>query len=48
MSTVHPIPTHHRFQNLTGKTFGRLTVVSFAGKDRHKRVKWNCQCQCEY
>lgn len=31
--------------DLTGQTFGRLTITSFAGKRKTKRV-WNAECQC--
>lgn len=33
------------FQDLTGQTFGYLTVESYAGK-RGKRTAWNCRCVC--
>lgn len=37
-------PKGKRFYNdLSGQTFGRLTVVSFAGT---KSWKWNCLCEC--
>ena len=32
--------------DLTGQTFGRLTVVSFAGPDGAGRATWRCQCVC--
>lgn len=31
--------------DLTGQRFGMLTVVGFAGRDRHGH-KWNCICDC--
>ena len=31
--------------DMTGLRFGRLTVVSFAGKSG-KRLKWFCKCEC--
>ena len=31
--------------NLTGKTFGRLTVTSFEGSLNNNRI-WTCQCRC--
>jgi hypothetical protein len=37
-------PTHN-FKDLTGKIFGRLTVIKRHGK-RANRVKWLCQCWC--
>lgn len=33
--------TRGRFEDITGKRFGRLTVLSYAGKSR-----WNCVCDC--
>lgn len=32
--------------DLTGKTFGRLTVISEVGKNKHGGVVWNCECSC--
>lgn len=33
-------------EDFTGKVFGRLTVLSFAGyNDSEKRI-WNCKCEC--
>lgn len=31
---------------MSGKRFGRLTVVSFSGWDKHRNRKWICQCDC--
>lgn len=31
--------------NLSGR-FGRLTIVSEAGRDRHGAVMWLCACDC--
>jgi hypothetical protein len=45
MADALPMPTHHRFQDLTGQRFGRLTVKSFAGR-RTTTVYWRCQCDC--
>jgi len=39
------VPTSVRFINLTGQTFGRLTVVSYAGLIR-RRSAWKCKCSC--
>lgn len=33
-------------ENLTGKTFNRLTVISYAGRDAFKKAEWLCKCQC--
>lgn len=39
------LPTNHRFKNLTGEKFGRLTVLRFDGV-RNKRTFWLCRCEC--
>lgn len=39
-------PTDSRFKNLTGQTFGRLTVVSYAGRGTDNRNVWLCRCSC--
>lgn len=46
MSEQHPIPTTYNFNNLTGRRFGRLTVISYAGC-RKKKSYWNCVCDCK-
>jgi hypothetical protein len=35
-----------RVKDLTGLTFGRLTVVWFAGIDQAGKATWNCLCEC--
>lgn len=32
--------------DMTGKTFGHLTVLSYAGKNPHGDALWLCQCDC--
>ena len=32
--------------DLTGQKFGKLTVISCAGKLDGRRYSWNCQCDC--
>ncbi len=32
--------------NLTGEYFGRLRVLSYAGKDRSQNTRWLCLCTC--
>ena len=34
------------FIDLTGKAFGRLTVLSLAFKNHYKKLVWNCSCSC--
>jgi hypothetical protein len=31
---------------LTGRRFGRLTVVKFAGRHSHRDLLWCCNCNC--
>jgi len=35
-----------KFQDLTGQTFGRLTVINFLGKDKSGNLLFKCQCIC--
>lgn len=38
---------HHNFRDLTGRKFGRLTVVSFNGRHQKRQgFQWNCSCEC--
>lgn len=46
MAEAHPIPTNPQFKDLTGQTFGRLTVLSFAGIRRRGKSYWLCECAC--
>lgn len=39
-------PSNKKFQDITGETFGRLTVKHFSGKDKWGKVKWVCECSC--
>lgn len=34
------------FRDLSGKTFGRLTVLSCAGRAKDHHVLWKCLCRC--
>jgi hypothetical protein len=35
-----------RFIDLTGQRFGRLTVVSHIGTNKHRKALWLCRCDC--
>lgn len=35
-----------RFIDLTGKKFGRLTVLSRESKDKAGHINWKCRCDC--
>lgn len=45
MATIIPIPKNKRFQDLTGRVFDKLTVVSYAGTAPGHQL-WNCLCLC--
>ena len=32
--------------DMTGKRVGRLTIIEYAGKDKHGYALWRCQCDC--
>lgn len=36
-----------RMIDLTGKVFGRLTVLEYFDKDKHGNCLWRCQCNCK-
>ena len=46
MATNHPMPKHHKFRDLAGQVFGRLTVKSYAGRNSHHNSLWLCRCEC--
>jgi hypothetical protein len=35
-----------RYEDLTGRRFGKLTVKSLADKDESGTIRWNCVCDC--
>ena len=35
-----------KYQDLTGKRFGRLTVIRRAENDRYGNILWECVCDC--
>lgn len=38
---------HSKFEDLSGKIFGNLTVIKPIGKDRNRAIIYNCKCICE-
>lgn len=46
MADQHPIPKHPLFKDLTGRRFGRLIVLAYAGKRGASRHFWLCRCDC--
>lgn len=45
MANKRYISTNPRFIDLTGKRFGRLLVIEYAGFAKTKAM-WHCQCDC--
>jgi hypothetical protein len=43
--SIQNMPTHKRFQDLTGQVFGRLTAISYDGMVEN-RAAWVCRCEC--
>lgn len=35
-----------KIKDFTGKIFGRLTVISFAGLKNRRNAQWLCRCEC--
>lgn len=33
-------------EDITGKKYGKLTVIEQSGKDKHNNILWKCQCEC--
>jgi len=42
---IIPVPKSIR-KDLTGRTFGRLTVLGYVGQDAIHNAQWLCQCEC--
>lgn len=40
------IPKSPYFKDISGRTFGRITVLEFSGRDPRRNLYWKCQCQC--
>lgn len=38
--------TNKRTKDLTGQSFGRLTVLGFAGRNKWQKAMWLCRCEC--
>lgn len=43
---LEPIVEPKRVRDLTGQAFGRLTVLSLAGKRGNYQTHWLCRCEC--
>ncbi len=40
------MPRNSRFVDMTGKTFGKWTVVREYGTSNHGDIQWVCKCEC--
>lgn len=40
------IPKCHRFQDITGKRIGELTVTRYSHKNKKSITFWECKCSC--
>lgn len=36
----------HRYDDITGKKYGRLTTLKYVGKNARNRAMWLCLCEC--
>jgi hypothetical protein len=45
MGIERRLPTGHRFKDLSGKAFGKRTIIGFAGF-RGRFAVWLCRCEC--
>lgn len=43
--TFEPFPANKLFKDMTGRRFGRLVIIGFAGGCTD-RFRWYCQCDC--
>lgn len=41
-----PKPTNHKFIDIEGMVFGRLTVMGFVGRSSNNNSLWECRCSC--
>lgn len=46
MSDASVAARPHNFKDLTGRVFGKLTVVGYAGRTRRGNSLWQCRCEC--
>lgn len=46
MDTPTLQPLHPNAKNLVGKQFGKLIVLSLAGRGKRSEMRWNCLCEC--
>lgn len=46
MADLIATPTDPRWEDLTGRRFGRYLVVGYAGKPNGRLHRWFCKCDC--
>ena len=46
LRTDDPVSRKKVRMDLVGETFGKLTVIEFAGINKHKQSRWKCLCEC--
>ena len=44
--TIKSVELRPRNKDLSGMTFGRLTVIAPVERDARSRIKWLCRCEC--
>ncbi len=44
--TINGLHRCQRFSDLTGKRFGRWTVIRESGRTQQGKTQWLCQCDC--
>lgn len=37
---------YRNFEDLTGKRFGKLTILEYCGQNKNRYSIWKCQCDC--
>ena len=42
---IIPVPDSLK-HNLTGRKFGRLSVLGYVGRNRFDHAQWLCRCEC--
>jgi len=46
MATSNRKSSGKRFQDISGRQFGILTAVRYAGKSKYSAARWLCRCAC--
>jgi hypothetical protein len=43
---MNPIVLNKRARDITGGSYGRLSVLAPVERDKHGKIKWLCRCDC--